>query len=223
MKRLIVLLMILGLCLGPAAAHAQLLTLDLANLAENIVQAVQLILTVANQLLELTGLDGIVIQDGYGDDIGSLAGIVTEGTALMGDIGALKAEITALFDLHTAPNASLALEARLVAVRQMVYTVRSYALRTQALMVTLTNTMRHVQGLVDAIGDYIGNKQGTQSFNESLAVLNKTQATLVTQTSAYQHADVLAKMEEPLIIESLRRIHAAQHADWPGYQSSVGP
>jgi hypothetical protein len=216
-------LVLVSVLMLPPPARAQQIVEDPFNLIENTIQAIQLILTVANQLLELTGLDEIVIQDGYAEDIGTLTDMVTEGTALMGDVGTLKAELMVLFDLHTATNTSLTLEARLVEVRQTVFTVRVYALRTQALLVTLTSTARHLQGLVAAIGDYVGNKQGTQSLNQSMAVLNKTQATLATQTAAYQHAEVLAKMEEPLIIESLRRIHAAQHADWPGYQSSVTP
>jgi conjugal transfer/entry exclusion protein len=204
-------------CLAFRQSQAQLPVIDLANLGQTTITAVESVLMVANQILELTGLDSIDIQDTFASDFDDLNGIVTEGTALMGDITSLQAQISALFDLTTAPDTSTALAQRLSDIRQAVFLARSYALRTQALIRTLNNTARHLQGLVAAIGDYIGNKQGTQSLNESLAEVNKTHAVLTTQVAAYQHADILDKMEAPLIIESLRKMHAAQYADWPGY------
>jgi hypothetical protein len=166
------------------------------------ITAVQTVLIVANQILELTPLDGITIQDSYDSDISDLGAIATEGAALMGDISALQAEITALFDLSTAPSTSTELAQRLHDIRAAVFQARSYALRTQALIRTLTNAANHLQGLVDAIGDYVGNMQSGQSVNQSLAELNKTSAVLTTQAAAYQRADVLAQMEAPLMIES---------------------
>jgi conjugal transfer/entry exclusion protein len=218
MKRCQIGLLILVLtCLLTHDACAQLPVIDVANLAQTTITAVQTIIIVANQILELTGLDSIDIQDTFASDFDDLNGIVTEGTALMGDITSLQAQISALFDLSTAPDNSTALAQRLSDIRQAVFLARSYALRTQALIRTLNNTARHLEGLVAAIGDYLGNKQGTQSLNESLAEINKTNAVLTTQVAAYQHADLMDKMEAPLLIESLRKMHAAQYADWPGY------
>jgi hypothetical protein len=136
----------------------------------------------------------------------------------MGDISSLQAQISALFDLSTAPDNSTELAQRLRDIRQAVFLARSYALRTQALIRTLNNTATHLERLVAAIGDYVGGMQGRQSLNESLAELNKTSAVLTTQAASYQHADIMDKMEAPLLIESLRKMHANQYADWPGYQ-----
>jgi hypothetical protein len=183
-------------------AHAQLPVIDVANLVQTSITAVQTVLIVVNQLLELAGLDSITIQDTFASDMGDLRAITTEGTALMGDISSLQAEITALFDLSTAPSTSTELAQRLHDIRVAVYQARSYALRTQALIRTLTNTATHLQGLVDAIGDYVGGMQGRQSIMQNLAELNKAQTVLATQSATYQRADVLAKMEEPLVIES---------------------
>jgi conjugal transfer/entry exclusion protein len=213
-----VLLTGLFVCLAFRQSQAQLPVIDLANLGQTTITAVESVLIVANQLLELTPLDSIDIQDTFASDFDDLHGIVTEGTALMGDITSLQAQMSALFDLTTAPDNSTALAQRLSAIRQAVFLARSYALRTQALIRTLNNTARHLEGLVAAIGDYVGNLQSAQSVNQSLAEINKTHAVLTTQTAAYQHADVMDKMEAPLLIESLRKMHAAQYADWPGYQ-----
>jgi conjugal transfer/entry exclusion protein len=217
MKRLCVLVVLLGVLSLPQVAHAQLIVFDPANFGQDLIQSAQLILSVANQILELTGLDGIAIADTYAADMGDLSALATEGAALMGDIGSLNAQITTLFDLSTAPSNSTDLSIRLSQIRQTVYTMRSYAIRTQALIRTLNNTVTHLTGLVDAIGDYVGGMQARQSLNQSMAELNKTQGVLAAQTAAYNNAETIAKMEEPLIIESLRNIHAAQYADWPGY------
>ena len=152
---------------------------------------------------ELLPLDGIIIQDGLFDlDMSDLAQIATEGQALIGDIGALKAEVTALFDLTTAPATSTELAQRLHDMRAAIYLVRSYAIRTQALIRTLNNTVTHLQGLVGAIGDYVGGMQGRQSINQQLAEVNKASAVLAAQQAAFNNADTIAKMEQPIMIES---------------------
>jgi hypothetical protein len=199
-KRLSLSLLLVLLC--ARMAHAQLPVIDVANLVQTSITAVQTVLIVINQLLELAGLDSIMIADTFADDISDLTAIATEGAALMGDISSLQGEISGLLDLASAPSTSTELAQRMSDIRQLVFRVRSYALRTQALIHTLTNTARHLDGLVTAIGDYVGGMQGRQSIMQNLAELNKAQSVLATQSAAYQRADLLDKMEDPLLLES---------------------
>ena len=196
--------------LSVSLAHAQLPVIDVSDVAQNTVTAAETTISAATLILmdikmaeELLPLDGIIIQDGLFDlDMSDLAQIATEGQALIGDIGALKAEVTALFDLTTAPATSTELAQRLHDMRAAIYLVRSYAIRTQALIRTLNNTVTHLQGLVGAIGDYVGGMQGRQSINQQLAEVNKASAVLAAQQAAFNNADTIAKMEQPIMIES---------------------
>jgi hypothetical protein len=190
--------------------HCQLPVIDIADIGQNTITAIQTTVSAATLILmdikmaeELLPLDSIILQDGLFDaDMGDLSQIATEGQALIGDIGALKAEVTALFDLSTAPATSTELAQRLHDMRAAIFQVRSYALRTQALIRTLNNTVTHLQGLVGAIGDYVGGMQGRQSLNQQMAEVNKAAAVLSAQTAAMNNAETLGKMEQPLMIES---------------------
>jgi hypothetical protein len=209
-KRLSLSLSLSLVLLSATLAQAQLVVIDPTNLvqntvtaAESTITAVEAVLIEANQILELTPLDGITIQDGLFDsDMSDLAQIATEGMAVIGDLGALKGEVTALFDLSTAPATSTELAQRMSDIRQLVFQVRSYAVRTQALIKTLNNTVTHMQNLVGSIGDYIGGMQGRQSLNQQMAEVNKASAVLAAQQAAFNNAETIAKMEQPLIIES---------------------
>jgi hypothetical protein len=196
-------LALLLLCLLARPAHAQLPVIDVANLTQTTITAIQTVLIVVNQLLELAGLDAIEIQDGlYDSDMADLAAIATEGTALIGDISSLNAQVTALFDLTTAPSTSTDLAQRLHDIRAAVYQIRSYAIRTQGLIRTLNNTVTHMQLLVGNIANYLGGNQGRMSLNEQMAEANKASAVLSAQTAALGNEAVISKMEEPLMIES---------------------
>jgi hypothetical protein len=196
-------LAILLCCLLARPAQAQLPVIDVANLTQTTITAIQTVLIVVNQLLELAGLDAIEIQDGlYDSDMADLAAIATEGTALIGDIASLNAQVTALFDLTTAPSTSTDLAQRLHDIRAAVYQIRSYAIRTQGLIRTLNNTVTHMQMLVGNIANYLGGNQGRMSLNEQMAEANKASAVLSAQTAALGNEAVISKMEEPLMIES---------------------
>src|SRR5437870_4025490 len=122
MKHLCVLLL-LGILLvsAPRPVQAQALVLDAANLVQNVVQAVQTILMVTNQVLELTPLDEIVLSDSFDSDLDDLGAIIDAAQALSYDVSSLQAQIRSLFDLTSAPNNSRDLQRRLAEIRRVVF------------------------------------------------------------------------------------------------------
>src|SRR5512145_3037552 len=94
------------LALMPRPASAQLAVYDAANWGENVITAIQSVLTTiqtvlieANQILELTTLDDIAVAGGIAEDMALLGQLVTEVQGLSYDIGSIQAQIDSLFNL----------------------------------------------------------------------------------------------------------------------------
>src|SRR5262249_20732995 len=84
---------------------------DAANLTQNTVSAIQAVLTTieavlieANQVLELTKLDGLAAAPGLVEDMLLLGQLVEQATGLSYDINSIQSQIDALFNLTTAPS-----------------------------------------------------------------------------------------------------------------------
>ncbi len=215
MKRLGLLsLMLVLLSRTPAQAQG-LPVFDAANLLQNLVQAAQAVLMVANQVLELTGFDALTLGDDYQADLDQLGAIVSDAQGLSYDVASLQAQVTALFSLDTAPASAGELQERLQAIRQVTYESYVYAMRTQTLLQTAQRTIDHLKGLLSAIGGLAGNMQANQTIIQNQHVLNKTVANLQAHTAAFERAQSVERLAEPLTIESLHRINDAVLADWP--------
>jgi conjugal transfer/entry exclusion protein len=216
MKRLRILIL-LGVLLvsTPRQVQAQQLVLDAANLAQNVVQALQTILMVANQVLELTPLDEIILSDSFDSDLDDLGAIIEAAQGLSYDVSSLQAQITALFDLTSAPNNSRDLQVRLAEIRRVVFDSYVYALRTQTLLRTTLSAIRHLKALVGAIGDYLGNMQGNQSLSQVESTIAETLSRLQVQSGAYERAQSVERLTEALTIESIHRMNEQLLFDWP--------
>lgn len=133
-KHILILVLVVGLVLGGGhSTSAQVVAprpvIDLANLAQNIAQWVQLVLTVANQVLELTPVDDIILSAEFLDTLDTLSIIITEAVGLSYDISSLNTQIAILFDLDTAPNNLTALKQRLAQIRRLAWQGHVTALR----------------------------------------------------------------------------------------------
>jgi conjugal transfer/entry exclusion protein len=215
MRRSAILLLLVGLLSLPRQAHAQALVLDVANLAQNVIQALQTIIMVGNQVLELTGVDSLVLDSAFQADMDSLQDLVTNAQGLSYDLQSLNAQITTLFDLSTAPNGTTALRQRLIAIRQIVFESYVYALRTQTLLRTTLSTIQHVTGLVAAIEGFVGNQQANQNLVQYQATITKTLSTLQAQTSAAERARSVERLERVLTEHSIEAIQQAIMEDYP--------
>src|SRR5262249_21204397 len=164
----------LGVLLIRGHAGSQIAVIDVADIAQNTITAIESVLSVANQILELTHLDSITIQGGqYAADLANLAAIIQSAQGLSFDITSIQAQVATLFDLHGAPTNSTAYRLRMAQIRQVTYDSYLYAMRAQTLLRTTLSTINHLTSLVGAISNYIGNMQGNQSLAEFQGTLTE--------------------------------------------------
>src|SRR5262249_42189978 len=186
-----------------------------ANLVKNAITAAEAVILVADEALELTGWGSLALDSGYSDDLAALGAILKDAQGLSYDLSALNLQITALFQLNTVPNGSAALAQRLAAIRSAMTQSYIYALRTQTLITTTQNTIRHLQSLLRHIAELVGNKEGHQNTAEAESLLTKTLATLQTQTSAFERSESIDRLGDAVAVEGLLRIHQAIMEDYP--------
>jgi conjugal transfer/entry exclusion protein len=198
----------------PLQARAQVaaLVFDPTNWSANMAQVAQSILIVANQILDLTAIGEIVIA---ADDVGELAGIIEEASALKYDFVQLHNQVVVLFDLNTAPDTRTGLDARLQEMKSLMYDIRVYAIKTQSLVGTIQRTIEHINSLVSRIEGFVGNLQSQQTIAQMETTVSKTLALIEVQQAAYQRSDTVDKLSEALVIESIHRINQKRIADWP--------
>jgi conjugal transfer/entry exclusion protein len=206
---------LLLVALAAPHAHAQLAVLDAANLVQNLVTAIQTVFIVANQVLELTGLDEIMLDDAFASDMEDLADIVQQAQGLSYDVGSLMSQVNTLFNLDTAPDNTTALRERLAEIRRVTVQSYLYAMRTQTLLQTTLRTVQRLTRLVESIGDFLGNMQANQTLNQVNTTVTEQLAKLQVQSAAYERAQSVERLTEALTIESLHRINEQQMADWP--------
>jgi conjugal transfer/entry exclusion protein len=204
--------------------YAQLAVIDVSNLAQNTVTAIESVLTTietilieANQVLDLTPLDGIATAGGIAEDMALLGQLVEQAQGLSYDLGSLEAHIDRLFNLDTAPDTRDGLTERLAAIKQLKYQCYSYAARVQTLMRTALRTVEHVQGLLDTLSSLVGNMQGNQTHAQVTTVASKHLANLDVQIATFHRAQTVDKLSEALIIESITKIQARRLEDWPRF------
>ena len=201
---------------GATHAHAQgIPVFDAANLAQNLVTAVQTVFMVANQILELTPLGEIVVGDDFQEDLDSLGEIVDAAQGLSYDLASLNSQITTLFDLQTVPRGSAALRERLAQIRQVVFACHVYALRTQTLLMTAQRTVRHLKALIGAVGDLIGNMQSNQTLTQMDSTLSATLEKLQVQTAAANRAQSVERLTEVMVQHSFEAINEELMRDYP--------
>ena len=209
--------MALGLVLGwHVQAHAQgLPVFDAANLTQNLIQAAQTIIMVANQVLELTGLGEIVVGDEFQGDLDSLGEVVSAARDLSFDVASLDIQIQTLFQLQTVPRSASELQIRLREIRQVVFQSYVYAMRTHTLLTTAERTVKHLKSLIAAVGDLVGNMQGNQTLVQVEHTISATMEKIQVQTTAYHHAQSLERLSEAMVAQSLQEINDAMMEDYP--------
>jgi conjugal transfer/entry exclusion protein len=222
-KRLTLSLVLVVLC--APLAHAQLPVVDVADIAQNTITAIESVLTTiqtilieANQILELTPLDDLQTAGGIAEDMALLGQLVTQAEGLSYDLGSLQAQITVLFHLDTAPDTRDGLTARLAEIKRVKFQCYTYAARVQVLMQTALRTVDHLQGLLDTLSQLVGNMQGNQTHAQLTTVASKHLANLDVQMASFQRAQTVDKLSEALILESITKIQARRIEDWPSFE-----
>src|SRR4029450_5731837 len=150
LRRLSLSLYLVVLC--TPVVHAQLAVVDVANLGQNTITAIESVLATiqatlmeANQILALTPLDDVAVSGGIAEDMALLGQLVEQAEGLSYDIGSLQAQLDSLFNLDTAPDTRDGLTERLAEIKRVKYQSYSYAARVQTLMRTALRTLAHLQ------------------------------------------------------------------------------
>ena len=204
-------LVLLGLV---ATAHAQLAVVDVADIAQNTITAIESTLTTieavlieADEVLNLTNLDGVAVQGGIAQDMQLLGQLVTQAQGLSYDLSTVQAQVDALFGLTTAPTTTTTLRLRLIAIRQLKYQCYSYAIQVQTLLRTALRTVDHLQALLATLSKLVGNLAGHETHVQTTTVASKHLANLDVQIASFHRAQAVDKLEEVMILESLRTIN----------------
>jgi hypothetical protein len=213
----------------PLTSYAQILGTGVtpvteigANLAQNTITAIQSAITAAqttliqaNQIIDMTPVRSLTAAGGIVEDMELLCDIIKQAEALQTDVASLERQIAVLLDLDQAPRKRSELDERMAELRKMKQQARLFAFRTQTLLKTLIRTGDHMKALFSDVEKLLGNLAGQQRLAEVQQLQNKTLATLVAQTAAWQRSDVVDRASADMIRESLVRIHEQQLADWP--------
>jgi len=198
------------------AAQAQLPVIDAANLTQNTISAVQSILIVANQLLDLLAVDAFVLDDGtFMDDLATLQGLASNAQGLAWDLESLEGQITTLFSLDSAPHNSTDLVVTIQTIRRYVWQAHADALRTQTLLTTVAHTVDHIVGIYGTIQNLVGNLQGAQAAGQAQAKIAQVLANLQAQNATFDRARSIEGISGPLIEQSLENIDQEILADHP--------
>ena len=147
-----------------SSVYAQLPVTDAIVSLQTTATALQMVLSVANQVLELTGLDEIVLGDDVGTDLEQLAALREDAQGLQTDLANIQLQITLLFDLSAAPRGSSALRDQMAAIRQLTWQAYVDALRTESLLQSSTDALRRIVRLIEGIGGLLGNEQANQTL-----------------------------------------------------------
>jgi conjugal transfer/entry exclusion protein len=197
------------------------LVFDPTNWIQTSMTAVQTTLTaintaeiIANQVLDLTGLEAWAVEGTLGPHLQQMYALVLEAQGLAWDVGSLNAQIDALFGLEGAPGTSLEFSLRQQEIRQYLYLSWSYAMRTQTLVRTLLSTVDHILSIYVTLKGIIGNKQGLQSLGQYQAKATQMLAQLDLHTAAMHRAQSVQGINDPLILQSIQHINVGVLGDW---------
>jgi len=214
----------LVLCLSLSSSQANALGGEFVievgpNLYQNTITAAQSILTVANQVIELTPLDELVIAGEYGAKLEILKGVVEQGKALTTDLGALREDLLGLFD---PPLQGPAFYSSQYAAhqREMTFAIRTaqvYAIQTQGLLETTLTTIADMLGLLETMGSAFGNLTISQTLSQGQAKLQQVLLETHVQQTASNRATSLEKLRDLTThesIDALNRTLMSHHPRW---------
>jgi len=164
---------------------------------QNVITATNMVLSVANQVLELTPLDEILIAGEIVEDLALIGAILEDAQGLMQDVQALQN----LFNPYAIPRTLPAMRQRITAMDEAISHARSYALKAQRLVTTLLSAVRHLIGLVEGIQALTGNMSSNQTLLQVETTISKILTTLTVQAASQQRTDTLERMRHQVIIE----------------------
>jgi hypothetical protein len=218
MRRVPILALVPLVVLGLAApARAQVAVEEVGpNLFQNTITAIEAVAQTLNQVLELTALEGIIVDGTLQADLGQIGELIMDAEGLMHDVSSLQAQLATLFDTNTLPTTPATITQRYYEMRAAVRQARWYAVRTQTLINTTVSACDHLMGLVSGIASLLGNQQANQTALQIQSTIAKLQASTNVQAAAFQRADMLERMGDDIVRASLIEMRLGWMDGWPG-------
>jgi hypothetical protein len=186
-------------------------------LLESTFQTIQQLLMVLSW-----GIDLAAIADGtegggpgFAEDLETLTDLVADARGLAWDLNSLSAQLHSLLSLEAAPDTSAGLQAHSARMRQILVESYGYALRVQTLITTTIRTVKHILRVTEKIAEVLGGVSGHQNGQEYLAKLTQLQAQQHVTTAAFERAQAVQHLSDPVVLESLERIKANVRSDMP--------
>jgi hypothetical protein len=213
--KLIGLSLVIISAIGFTHVDAQIPVIDAENLVQNTITAVQAVLIVANQLIELTALEGLVLDGDFSSDLAALNALVSEAGALGFDVGSVNAQILPLFALETAPMTTFEYRQRQIAINQALFQGYGFAMRTQTLIMTALRTVEHIAAILEQVAGAIGNLTISQTIGQSQAKLQQLLTESNVQRAAFERAKSLEGAAPGVLMQGLYNINDAMIADHP--------
>src|SRR5882724_4697106 len=170
---------------------------------QSTISAVEAVIHTAKWVLEQTPLDELSMGDEWAEDLAQMTALVREAQALGYSVGSLSSLIQSTFSLDSAPDNTAEFQLRMREVRQHVSTGYGYALRTQSLILTAERTVTHALRMYEMISGLLGNLSGQQNLSQQLTKLVQIETESKVTANAYQLAQSLDRLQEPLVDESL--------------------
>jgi hypothetical protein len=178
------------------------------NLIYNQFQAADAIKNTASWLLNLASFETIAITYGtFADDLNTLRQIVQDGSQLAWDLVSLESQINGLFNIEHAPYTSAGIAARQWQVQQVMYQTWSYAKRTQTLIRTTLGVIQDIQQLAVDLVSILGEVNGAQELAQQQSRLLHLQTELKVQTTAFQRAQSLEGIYDPMLERALQNFN----------------
>jgi hypothetical protein len=173
----------------------------------------QHVAALANQALELKTLGSFALNNAYMSEVNTLISVTQEASGLMTDLQSLQRQLASLFG--TTPTSTSAMTQRLQEIRRLRYQAYSYVVRVQLLTRTMQRVLGRIQRLVAGINGLSGNMAANQTIVQMQASTQQMLAKMQLQASAWQQANAIKEMEEPLTQDAIRAINAETMRDYP--------
>jgi hypothetical protein len=183
---------------------------NMVTMGESIITAANMIISVANQALELKALGSIVVAADIAADMAAIGAILADVEGLQQDWRTLQA----LFDPRSVPGTMPAMLARVHAMNDAMYTSQRYAIKAQTLVTTLASTVKHLTSLIDNVGALVGNKQANQTVIQVNTTMSKSLAILTTETTSTHRMEALTAMRAEVIKAMDAEITRQYYAPW---------
>jgi conjugal transfer/entry exclusion protein len=185
------------------------------QLIQTTITAVEAVLQTFNQVLELTPVDEFILGGEFTSTLDEVSVIIAEATGLAYDLGSLNGQISALFDLDTAPNSMTLLKERLAEIKRVAWQGHVTALRAQTLARTTLSAIQHLLRLMEALGGLLGNMSANQTMTQVQGTMTELLAKMQVQMATYDRSRSVEHITQAMTLESLRLIHLEIMADHP--------